>query len=203
MQANDGVFHTSAVTHVFTLYPCTSCFPTGRNEGKEILPDAIIDTVDYAKTNLLGDILSRETAAIAAHRNRTYMALQICLHNFVVLVQVRPHMTTIDMHNLRLIVAGRDEADSDADEDIESRLDDKQQLIWWLRNVSFADLLTEAAKVGGEKLCADLRSRAALLDSMRFETNQDRLDFVTRWNHHRVIDYIYVSMDDGVVPALC
>ena len=182
MVANDGVFQPSAVTHVFTLYPCTCCFPTGRNEGKEILPyDAIIVTRNYAQTNLLGDILSRDTAAIAAHRNRTYMALQICLQNFVVLVQVRPHMTTTDMRKLRRIVVGRDEAETDKDSDIESRLDEKQQLLWQLRDVSFADLLTGAAKVGGEKLCADLRSRAALLDSMQFETIQDRLDFVTRW----------------------
>ena len=125
MVANDGVFQPSAVTHVFTLYPCTCCFPTWRNGGKEILPyDAIIVTRDYTQTNLLGDILSRDTAAIAAHRNRTYMALQICLQNFVVLVQVRPHMTTTEMRNLRRIVD-----ESETDEDIESRLDEKQQLL--------------------------------------------------------------------------
>eukprot|EP00571_Detonula_confervacea_P007216 CAMPEP_0172329396 /NCGR_PEP_ID=MMETSP1058-20130122/60858_1 /TAXON_ID=83371 /ORGANISM="Detonula confervacea, Strain CCMP 353" /LENGTH=574 /DNA_ID=CAMNT_0013046567 /DNA_START=418 /DNA_END=2142 /DNA_ORIENTATION=- len=86
LQANDGVFHTSdAVTHVFTLYPCTGCFPVGRKGGAAIdeasilakLEDGLVaagTTSDQHSSLSLyeKDILSRDTRAVVAHWQQTY-----------------------------------------------------------------------------------------------------------------------------------
>jgi len=196
LQANDGVFHTSdAVTHVFTLYPCTGCFPVGRKGGAAIdeasilakLEDGLVaagTTSDQHSSLSLyeKDILSRDTRAVVAHRHRTFIALRKCLQSFDVLSHA-VGMTSIDMNKLRrLAFAGRNE-----NTDISTLLNEKQQHLWKLRDVHWTSLHRESCRVGGERLCAEFRSRAALLDALQFETFQERqLMMNIRWKEAKM-----------------
>ena len=177
LQANDGIFHTSEVTHVFTLYPCLGRFPAGREE------EEISVASDNTSLSLCEDLLSRDTAAIAAHRNRTYNTLRYSLQEFIVSVQIQPRMSTIDMHELREAFRSLRLLD---DAYIESQLNETQKVLWKLRFVKFDELLTRTTKVAGEDTCAKFRSRAALLDSFHFNTIQDRDEFITEWKEKKI-----------------
>jgi len=178
LQANDGIFHTSEVTHVFTLYPCTGKFPTGRGDEETTVAN------DNSSLSLCEDLLSRDTAAIAAHRNRTNNTLRYSLQELIVSVQIQPRMSTIDMHELREAVRSLRLLDDDTH--IESQLNETQKVLWKLRFVKFDELLTRTTKVAGEDTCAKFRSRAALLDSFHFNTFQDRDEFITEWKEKKI-----------------
>jgi len=177
LESNDGIFHTSEVTHVFTLYPCTGKFPTGRGDGKTTVAN------DNSSLSLCEDLLSRDTTAIAAHRNRTNNTLRYSLQEFIVSVQVQPRMSTIDMYDLLAVVS---DLRHHFDAYIESQLNEIQQIYWKFRGVKFNELLTHTTKVAGETLCSKFRSRAALLDSYHFETVQDRDDFIAEWKEKQM-----------------
>ena len=161
LQRNDGVFHTSdSVTHVFTLYPCTSCFPAGRREGGidettgSAKLDGLVDETNKQRHSPLSpfeqDITSRDTRAIIAHRHRTYNALRKILQNYLVLFElIGTTSTESHMHQLRLVFGRRTD-----NKDIGTLLDEKQRLLWKLRDVHWAKILEESFKVGCERLCS-------------------------------------------------
>jgi len=177
LESNDGIFHTSEVTHVFTLYPCTGKFPTGRGDEEPTVAN------DNSSLSLCEDLLSRDTTAIAAHRNRTNNTLRYSLQEFIVSVQVQPRMSTIDMYELLAVVS---DLRHHFDAYIESQLNEIQQIYWKFRGVKFNELLTHTTKVAGETLCSKFRSRAALLDSYHFETIQDRDEIITEWKEKQM-----------------
>ena len=58
-------------------------------------------------------------------------------------------MTPNDSHQLRLVFDWRTD-----NTDIDTLLDEKQRLLWKLRDVHWAKILEESFKVGGERLCS-------------------------------------------------
>jgi hypothetical protein len=123
------------------------------------------------------DIISIDTRTIVAHRRRTHIALTICFQNFLAMFQVVGGMTGNDIGALRFAY----ENSEDDNTNILAQLNEKQRLFWRLRNVDWATLLEESCRVGGEKMCADFRYRAVLLDALLFETSHHKLAFVNNW----------------------
>jgi len=196
LQVNDGVFHTSnAVTHVFTLYPCTDCFPRGRGGMDEATCLAEMDNNMVAaaagiKNSLRlspfeEDILSRKTRAYAAHRHQTHNGLVEMLQHYNKLYQ---HMdiTGRDMRQLHYYCEHDDGIDDAISEACLENLNEKQQLLLKLRhNVHWEKLFAESRMLG-ERLCAEFRRRVSILDRMSFETRDDRVRFAERWKDARM-----------------
>mmetsp|Transcript_1314 Transcript_1314/g.2457 ORF Transcript_1314/g.2457 Transcript_1314/m.2457 type:complete len:750 (-) Transcript_1314:45-2294(-) len=178
LQANDGIFHASEVTHVFTLHPCTARSPTGLVKQKSNGEKASKSSSRWREE----DLLSRDTKAIVTHRHRTYNAIRSCLQTFLVLFHSL-RITATDMRKLHQAVAQREEPESP---DVESFLNKKQQLLWKLCDIDWTKLLLEAFRVGGERLCAEFRFRAGILDGQVFDTTKDREDFVHRWTERKM-----------------
>jgi len=190
LQANDGIFHTSEVTHVFTLYPCTGCFPAGRDEGETTIASAATKKLTNQDNNssipsLEVDLLSRDTAAIAAHRKRTEDVMKVCMSGFVSIFVIPPPLERPDMMKLRMFLSLLEHRPGELSS-IESQLNEKQKLYWKLRNVDFSELLTQVHIVQGEHTCALFRSRAALLDSFHFNTIQDQDKFIAEWKEKKM-----------------
>lgn len=172
------------MTHVFTLYPCTSIFPKGFRSNVGAKANAKLDELtneskdqDLSLSPFEQDIMSKDTRAIIAHRHRTFRELQCTLQNFVVMIQVL-RMAASDVQKLSDIHAQRDLRENAA---IIDDLNVKQKLLWKARNANWAKLLEESSMAGGERLCAEFRARAAILDTLSFETSHDRLSFIERW----------------------
>ena len=179
LQANDGIFHTSEVTHVFTLYPCTSCFPAGRDEEENTVAN------DNSSLSLCEDLLSRDTEAIAAHRKRTEDTNKVCVEQFLGIFVIPPPLERPDMATLRMFLSLLEHRPGELSS-IESQLNEKQKLYWKLHNVDFSELLTQAHRAEGEHTCATFRSRAVLLDSFHFDTIQDRDEFIAEWKEKKI-----------------
>jgi len=65
-------------------------------------------------------------------------------------------------------------------------LTEKQQILWRLRDVKWTKMLRESCIVAGERLCAEFRFRASLLDALKFETLQDRLGVLGKWKEEKM-----------------
>eukprot|EP00579_Thalassiosira_antarctica_P032992 CAMPEP_0201995080 /NCGR_PEP_ID=MMETSP0905-20130828/2675_1 /ASSEMBLY_ACC=CAM_ASM_000554 /TAXON_ID=420261 /ORGANISM="Thalassiosira antarctica, Strain CCMP982" /LENGTH=721 /DNA_ID=CAMNT_0048550139 /DNA_START=31 /DNA_END=2196 /DNA_ORIENTATION=- len=178
MQINDGIFLTSdAVTHVFTLYPCTACFPMGREGMDEATCLAELNRVVELNTLapfLEEDILSINTRAYAAHRHQTHNALQECLQNYNTLFQ---HTSITGSDIIQLYQYYEDDIESTA---MHEFLNKNQRMLLTLRDVGWAKLFTESHMLG-ERLCAEFRRRASILDNLSFETSEVRLQFIDTW----------------------
>jgi len=192
LQANDGIFHTSEVTHVFTLYPCTSCFPAGRDEEQNTVASAATKKLtdqppgnNSSISSLEVDLLSRDTEAIAAHRKRTEDTNKVCVEQFLGIFVIPPPLERPDMATLRMFLSLLEHRPGELSS-IESQLNDKQKLYWKLHNVDFSELLTQANRAEGEHTCATFRSRAVLLDSFHFNTIQDRDEFIAEWKEKKI-----------------
>eukprot|EP00580_Thalassiosira_gravida_P018976 CAMPEP_0201666452 /NCGR_PEP_ID=MMETSP0494-20130426/8062_1 /ASSEMBLY_ACC=CAM_ASM_000839 /TAXON_ID=420259 /ORGANISM="Thalassiosira gravida, Strain GMp14c1" /LENGTH=870 /DNA_ID=CAMNT_0048145693 /DNA_START=62 /DNA_END=2674 /DNA_ORIENTATION=+ len=189
LQVNDGIFHTSnAVTHVFTLYPCTDCFPTGRGGGMD--EDTCLVEMNNNMTNSVlspfeEDILSRKTRAYAAHRHRTHNGLVEMLQHYNKLYQ---HMdiTGRDMRQLHYYCEHDDGLDAISEGSFLENLNEKQQLLLKLRHDVHWEKLFAESRMLGERLCAEFRRRVSLLDHMSFETRDDRVRFAERWKDARM-----------------
>jgi len=192
LQANDGIFHTSEVTHVFTLYPCTSYFPAGRDEEENTVASAATKKLtDQPPDNISSipslevDLLSRDTTAIAAHRKRTEDTNKVCMEQFLGIFVIPPPLERPDMATLRMFLSLLEHRPGELSS-IESQLNEKQKLYCKLHNVDFSELLTQANRAEGEHTCATFRSRAVLLDSFHFNTIQHRDEFIAEWKEKKI-----------------
>lgn len=196
VQVNDGVFHTSdAVTHVFTLYPCTNEFPLGRDGAKEedskdnargmgngceeTRHDEVAGAIggtDEAKSppslsSFEADLLSLETRAIISCRRQTHddrRQLILGINQFYSSMNIG----RFELPQLQLLLS----AFSNHRDNVFQQ-DEKLGLLFQLRDVKWKELLA-AISMHAEEIVAEFRRRASLLDETCFETNLDRDLFI-------------------------
>ena len=177
LQTNDGVFHTSdSATHVFTLSPCTFCFPVGRdgmNEDdclerseKMMLADSDDAAIASPFSTYERDLLSRNSRAIAAHRNRTYDALLESLRRFNELFQ---HLNINRDDVVILFSRGK-----------VGPLTEKQEVLSRLRECNW-DGLIGGTFLQSEVLCAGFRRRSSTLNNLTFESSEDLTRCMDQW----------------------
>jgi hypothetical protein len=201
LQHNDGAFHTrSAVTHVFTLNPCTYAFPLGRHSSET--EHVVVHNTKFWEQPYTGnekeelaklresikgddggsfdaDITSLHTRAIVRHRNRTHVFLMkalLGLNDFFVSLGIG-HIELLQLRQLLSIF--RDESKHPFNDD------EIMGMLLKLRRVRWFDLLS-AVSIHSEQTSAELRRRSGLLEAEHFDTREQRLDLIERWKETKM-----------------
>lgn len=161
---NDGIFHTSdSATHVFTLYPCTFCFPRERGDGKEE-KTGFGEKVD----ELERDLLSKNTRAIVAHRSRIQDALHETLRRYFELSQY-----PLSLGSTRGSIL------------YYNRLVKQKEVISKIRGCNWEGILT-GYFLRSEQISSEFRRRAVLLNSLSFESTEDQLRCIEHWKEAKM-----------------
>jgi len=176
LHANDGAFHTrSAVTHIFTLHPCTYAFPLGRHHSTKV-PESIKNNNGRCFDT---DIVSIYTQAFATHRSRTYGSLMKTiqsLNDFVNSLGIG-RMELLQIQKILSLYKNEEEFTFDGEEII--------GMLLKLRHVNWLELFT-GVTILSEQTSAELRRRAALLEVQHFETSKHRQDYFSRWKQDKM-----------------
>ncbi len=153
---NDGIFHSSdSATHIFTLYPCTYCFPRERDKG--------VGENEEKLEKMERDLLSKNTRAIVAHRLRVQDALQEVLQRYFNL----SHSLSFDSTRRGNVIHY-------------SLLVKQKEIISKLRGCHWTDLVA-GYFLCSEQISAEFRRRVYLLNGLKFESTDDQLRCIEQW----------------------
>ncbi|KAL7468173.1 hypothetical protein ACHAXS_008395 [Conticribra weissflogii] len=181
MQANNKVYYSNAVSHVFTLYPCTANHRRGWGNCRR-QRWRIDDTNDPTHTpkwreTMMQDLLSIDTRAIVAHRHRTINMQMDLLLQFDD-VDKAMDLDPVDKRKMRLLLH------SDAVPSPSASPTDRGVRIFHffrrLRDMEWG-LLISGTSLWGEYTCAEFRRRAALYDDTTFETRERKEEIIKKW----------------------
>jgi len=181
MQANNKVYYSNAVSHIFTLYPCTANHRRGWGNSPRYRRRSDNDNDPTNSPNwretMMQDLLSVDTRSIAAHRHRTnklQMKLLLQFDDVDDAMELDPSAK----RRMRLLLH------SNAVPSPSALPTDRGvhifQFFRRLRDMKWS-LLISGTSLWGEYTCAEFRRRAALYDDTTFETREEKEEIITKW----------------------
>lgn len=181
MQANNKVYYSNAVSHVFTLYPCTANHRRGWGNSRRYRrrSDDNNDPTNSPnwRETMMQDLLSVDTRSIAAHRHRTnklQMELLLQFDDVDNAMELDPSAK----RRMRLLLH------SDAVPSPSALPNDRGVHIFHffrrLRDMEWS-LLISGTSLWGEYTCAEFRRRAALYDDTTFKTRGEKEEIIKKW----------------------